>query len=47
MPIDISLIRSNPDLVKQSQIKRFKSPEIVDEILNLDTEWRSLTIRTK
>lgn len=43
MPIDITLIRSNPELVKESQKKRFANPLIVDDILLLDTEWRSLT----
>jgi seryl-tRNA synthetase len=43
MPIDITLIRSNPELVKESQIKRFKDSQIVDTILSLDNQWRQLT----
>jgi seryl-tRNA synthetase len=43
MPIDITLIRSKPELVKESQIKRFKDPAIVDTILSLDNQWRQLT----
>ncbi len=38
--IDIKLIRSNPELVKESLKKRFRSPDIVDEILKYDELWR-------
>ena len=43
MPIDIIFIRSNPELVKESEIKRFKDPQIIDTILSLDNHWRQLT----
>jgi seryl-tRNA synthetase len=40
MPLDINFIRKNPDLVKESELKRFRDPLIVDEILKLHEEWR-------
>lgn len=43
MPLDINFIRKNPDLVKESEIKRFREPGKVDEILELDTKWRNCT----
>lgn len=43
MPLDINFIRSNPDVVRESQIKRFKDPNLIDKILELDCEWRHLT----
>ena len=40
MPIDINLLRisrgGNPDLVRESQKKRFASVELVDEVIALD-----------
>ncbi|KAH0574092.1 Seryl-tRNA synthetase [Spironucleus salmonicida] len=43
MPIDINLFRTakggNPELVRESQRKRFQSVEIVDEIIELDNQW--------
>ena len=45
--LDITLFRvdqgGNPELVRESQRRRFKKPEIVDEIIQLDTEWRAGT----
>jgi len=38
--LDIKLIRSNPDLVKEHLRRRFESEEIVDEILKYDRLWR-------
>ncbi len=43
MPLDISFIRKYPELVKESEIKRFRNSQIVDDILNLDQRWRSTT----
>lgn len=37
--MDIKFIRSNPDLVRANQIKRFKDPSIVDKILELDNKF--------
>ena len=40
MPIDINLLRvsrgGNPDAVRKSQKDRFKSVELVDEVIALD-----------
>jgi seryl-tRNA synthetase len=44
--MDIHYIRENPDVVKQNQINRFKDPEIVDDILELDSAWKSLRYRS-
>ncbi|MBS3108582.1 serine--tRNA ligase [Candidatus Woesearchaeota archaeon] len=38
--IDIKLIRENPKLVKESQRKRNLPERIIDDLLNLDKEWR-------
>jgi len=44
MVLDINLLRKDkggdPDLVKESQRRRFASVELVDEIVKLDHEWR-------
>lgn len=42
MPLDINYIRSNHQIVRKSQIKRFKDPNIVDQILDLDIKWKTL-----
>lgn len=42
--LDINLFRAekggNPDLVRQSVVKRFKDPKIVDDIIAKDKHWR-------
>ena len=47
MPLDINLFRAyaggNPDLIRESQRRRFASVELVDEIIALDEQWRELT----
>ena len=47
MPLDIALFRADkggdPELIKESQRRRFASVEIVDEIIELDTKWRRMT----
>jgi seryl-tRNA synthetase len=43
MPLDITFIIKNPDLVKESETKRFRDPTIIDTILQLDDNWRSMT----
>lgn len=43
MPIDINLIRTNPDLVRESQAKRFANVQLVDEVLELDSKWKTCT----
>lgn len=46
MPIDINLLRADrggdPDLVRESQRRRFASVELVDQVLAKDAEWRKL-----
>lgn len=46
MPLDITLFRANggnPELIRESQRRRFASVEIVDEIIQKDDVWRGLT----
>jgi seryl-tRNA synthetase len=43
MPLDISLFRTNPEVVRESQRRRFASVELVDEIIAKDNVWRNLT----
>lgn len=40
--LDINLIRDNPEIVKKSQKKRGFSVDDINEVLNLDKEWRKL-----
>ncbi|CAK4642139.1 hypothetical protein LEN26_003367 [Aphanomyces euteiches] len=44
MPIDINLLRvergGNPDLVRESQRKRFADVDLVDRVIALDESWR-------
>jgi len=40
--IDINLIRDNPKLVKDNIKKKSQDPNIVDEIIKKDEEWRKL-----
>jgi len=40
--LDIQLFRENPDLVRQSLVKRHQDPSIVDEVIKLDGKRRSL-----
>ena len=48
MSLDINLFRTekggNPDLVRDSVQKRYKDIKIVDQIINLDEEWRKCNI---
>lgn len=47
MPLDINLFRAdsggNPDLIRESQRRRYASVELVDEIIAKDEKWRHLT----
>jgi len=43
MPLDINTFRTNIELVRESQRRRFKPQEIIDEIVAKDERWRSLT----
>src|SRR4051794_37476596 len=38
--LDILLFREHPEVVRESQKKRFASVELVDEIIALDEKWR-------
>lgn len=40
--IDIGLIRENAKLVKENQKKKNKDAGVVDEVLNLDNEWKKI-----
>ena len=40
MPLDISFVRENPEIVKKSQRDRFTKEEVIDEILKYDQEWK-------
>ncbi len=40
--LDIQIFRENPDLVRQSLIKRHQDPSPVDEVINLDEKRRAL-----
>jgi len=47
MPLDINLFRANaggnPELIRESQRRRFASVEVVDEVIAKDEKWRILT----
>ena len=36
MPISIEILRENAEFVRQSQLMRFKDPNLVGEVLKLD-----------
>ena len=40
--LDIKLIRENPDIVRQAMINRQDSPALIDELLKLDIERRTM-----
>jgi seryl-tRNA synthetase len=41
MPLDIALLRNSPEVVKESQVRRFKDPAVVDQVLELDVAWKT------
>ncbi len=47
MPLDINMFRESqvgrPDIIRESQRRRFASVEMVDDIIAKDEKWRSLT----
>lgn len=47
MPIDIKLLRTKPDLVRESQRKRFADETLVDQVLELDEQWRKSNYKTE
>ena len=38
--LDIKLFRENPELIKESEKKRFKDTKNVDKVIEYDTKWR-------
>ena len=38
--LDLQLFRDNPDLIRESEKRRFKDPAKVDEVIHLDNLWR-------
>ncbi len=38
--LDIKLFRENPDIIKESEKKRFKDPSVVDKVIEFDKKWR-------
>lgn len=51
MPIDINLLRAekggDPEKVRQSQRDRFKNVEVIDEVIDLDEQWRKSNYKTE
>ena len=41
MPLDIALLRSDPEKVRESQRRRFAPVELVDQVLAKDEEWKT------
>ncbi|MFX1535811.1 MAG: serine--tRNA ligase [Promethearchaeota archaeon] len=39
--IDIKIFRENPEIIRESEKKRLRNPSRVDEVIRLDTEWRT------
>ena len=39
--LDIKLFRENPDLIRESEKKRFRSTENVEKVIEYDTKWRN------
>ena len=42
MVLDIELFRRNPQIVRDSQNKRYKGLEHVDQVIELDSRWRAV-----
>lgn len=40
--IDIKVFRENPQIIRDSEIKRFKDPNLINDVISLDSKWRSL-----
>eukprot|EP00010_Vexillifera_abyssalis_P007194 CAMPEP_0201546120 /NCGR_PEP_ID=MMETSP0173_2-20130828/2505_1 /ASSEMBLY_ACC=CAM_ASM_000268 /TAXON_ID=218659 /ORGANISM="Vexillifera sp., Strain DIVA3 564/2" /LENGTH=460 /DNA_ID=CAMNT_0047954717 /DNA_START=66 /DNA_END=1448 /DNA_ORIENTATION=+ len=40
MPLDVLLFRENPEIIRESQKKRFSDPALVDKVIALDQEWK-------
>ena len=44
--LDIELLRKNPEVVKESILKRGDKPDLVDNFLKIDREWRDIVLET-
>lgn len=44
--IDISILRKNPELLFESQRRRFQDDQLVREAIRIDNEWRELLRKT-
>ncbi|KAH7815044.1 putative Seryl-tRNA synthetase [Monocercomonoides exilis] len=42
LALDIDLFRKTPEIVRESQERRFKPKEFVDDVISLDEQWRQL-----
>lgn len=40
--LDMRLFRENPDVIRDSENKRFKDPKLVDKVVELDNKWRDV-----
>jgi seryl-tRNA synthetase len=40
--IDIKMFRESPEIIRESERKRFKDPNRVDQVISIDTKWRTL-----
>ncbi len=38
--LDINLFRNNPEIIRESQRKRFKDVGLVDKVIDLDVQWK-------
>ncbi|MFX0091638.1 MAG: serine--tRNA ligase [Candidatus Hodarchaeota archaeon] len=43
--IDIKIFRQNPEIIRESERKRFRDPNRVDEVVRLDAEWRKTRVK--
>ncbi|MDR1690833.1 MAG: serine--tRNA ligase, partial [Candidatus Methanoplasma sp.] len=41
--LDVNVIRTQPDMIRQMLVNRNKDTDILDRFLSADSEWRSLT----
>ncbi|MCI9888500.1 serine--tRNA ligase [Micrococcales bacterium 31B] len=41
--IELKILRDTPDVVRESQRRRGDDPQIVDQVLDLDAQWRAAT----
>jgi seryl-tRNA synthetase len=44
--LDIKLFRENPELIRDSQRRRFKDPDLVDKVIEWDDAWRNILAET-